>query len=116
VQYFGVTLTFDSPLPEPLKPGQRVRAEIELEDRERALVVPRQALFEVEGEAVVYRLQHGELTAVPVEVDAVGAGRVVIASGLAAGDRIALADPTAAAATELAGEGAARGPALPGAR
>jgi hypothetical protein len=51
---------------------------------------------------------------VPVEVEAVGAGRVVIAEGIAAGDRIALADPTAAAPEPA--ETAGRGPTLPGAR
>lgn len=115
VQYFGVTLTFDGDLPGALKPGQRVRAEIELENRPRALVVPRQALFEVDGEPVVYRFAGGALAPVPVEVEAVGAGRVVIAEGIAAGDRIALADPTVAAAPEPA-EPAGRGPTLPGAR
>jgi RND family efflux transporter MFP subunit len=115
VQYFGVTLTFEGALPAALKPGQRVRAEIELENRPRALVVPRQALFDVDGESVVYRFAGGELAAVPVKVEAVGAGRIVIAEGIAAGDRIALSDPTAAAAPEPA-ESGGRGPVLPGAR
>jgi hypothetical protein len=60
---------------------------------------------------VVYRLQAGALVAVPVGVGAVGAGRVVIASGLAAGDRIALADPEAASAEPAVKAGT--GPALP---
>ena len=114
VQYFGVTLTFDEVPAERFKVGQRVRAEIVLEEREKALVVPRQAVFEVEGKPVVYRLAGSDFEAVPVELGGMSAGRVVVAKGLAPGDRIALADPTAQAAPEPTAAGA-RGPTLPGA-
>lgn len=115
VQYFGVTVAFDAAPAERFKVGQRVRAEIVLEERERALVVPRQAVFEVDGKPVVYRLAGGgAFEPVEVELGGMSAGRVVVASGLAPGDRIALADPQAQAAPEPTAA-AARGPALPGA-
>jgi hypothetical protein len=121
VQYFGVTLAFDAAAQQALagfalKPGQRVRAEVELENRAAALVVPRQAVFEVDGKPTVYRLRGEALEPVAVELATMGAGRAVVASGLAAGDRIALADPAAAAPTPAPGGEAGRGPSLPGAR
>jgi RND family efflux transporter MFP subunit len=121
VQYFGVTLSFDEAASRRLaelglKPGQRLRAEVELENRAKALVVPRQAIFDVDGKSVVYRLRGDELERVAVELASLGAGRVVVSSGLAAGDRIALADPEAAAPTPAPGGGEpGRGPVLPGA-
>ena len=94
VQYFAVTLELESTDKEIMKPGQRVRATLLL-DQEDALVVPRQAVFEVEGASVVYRqVEGGGFEAVEVELGAGTPGRVVVEKGLAAGDRIALRDPT----------------------
>jgi HlyD family secretion protein len=115
VQYFGVALALDAMAGESFKVGQRVRAEIVLEEHEKAVVLPRQAVFEVEGKSVVYRLAGSSFETVPVVLGAMSAGRVVVTSGLAAGDRVALADPHAEATPE-ATPGASRGPELPGAR
>ena len=115
VQYFGVTLALDGPPPPALKVGHRVRAELALEDRAAAIVVPRQAVFEVEGESVVYRLRDGELEAVAVTLGPMAAGRAVVTAGLAAGDRIALADPKAAADAAATPAPGGAGPSLPGA-
>jgi multidrug efflux pump subunit AcrA (membrane-fusion protein) len=78
-----------------MRPGQRVQAELLLAAVEDALVVPRQAVFEVEGESVVYRRRDGGYEAVPVTLGPSGPGRVVVESGLEEGDVIALADPAA---------------------
>jgi multidrug resistance efflux pump len=113
VQYFAVTLELSETEPALMKPGQRVRATLIL-DKEEALMVPRQAVFEVEGAQVVYRRgQGGVFEPVEVELGAGTPGRVVVESGLTAGDQVALRDPTRREADDpakpsgVAGEGAA---------
>jgi HlyD family secretion protein len=94
VQYFGVTVALDRTDPRLMKPGTRVRAVLDIEDRARALAIPRQALFEKEGTRIVYRRQDGGFRAVSVDIATSSAGRVVITKGLKEGDEIALVDPT----------------------
>jgi multidrug efflux pump subunit AcrA (membrane-fusion protein) len=96
VSYLGVVVELDRTDPAIMKPGQRVRGALVL-DRQDALVVPRQAVFERAGASIVYRRGAHELTAVAVELGAATAGRVVVTRGLAAGDVIALRDPTRSA-------------------
>ena len=98
-QYFGLVLSFEETVPE-MKPGGRVKATLVLDSQE-ALSVPRHAVFERDGKSVVYRRANGHFEAVPVQLGATTPGRVVIRSGLSAGDHIALTDPTASA--ELGG-------------
>lgn len=114
VQYFGVTLTLDRANPQVMKPGQRVRANLLLEELKQALAVPRQAVFEREGKTVVYRRKpEGGFEPVPVTLGPSGMGKVVIESGLSPGDQVALMDPTRSL-DEPTGEGAdGNGPAKP---
>ncbi|HEY0781148.1 MAG TPA: hypothetical protein VGE98_01735, partial [Thermoanaerobaculia bacterium] len=94
VQYFAVTLRFQSTDPQIMKPGQRVQASLLLDERKDALTVPRQAVFEPDGKPVVYRQKaDGGFAAVPVVLGPSGMGRVVIEAGISAGDVLALADP-----------------------
>jgi len=96
VQYFAVTLELPETDPKVMKPGQRVQATLLLDESRDALLVPRQAVFDREGRSIVYRQRKGRGGFEPVEVK-LGAstlGRVVIASGIAAGDVLALRDPT----------------------
>ena len=58
VQYFGVTITLDKTDPRVMKPGTRVRAVLDVENRAKAFAIPRQALFEKDGKKIVYR-RHG---------------------------------------------------------
>lgn len=93
VQYFAVVLALDKTDHDVMKPGQRVRATLIL-DAADALVVPRQAIVAKEGKSFVYK--KGKLGFEPAEVE-LGpgtSGRVVVTKGLAAGDVIALRDPT----------------------
>ncbi len=107
VQYFGVILAFAGPSAE-LKPGTRVRATLELEDIQDALVVPRQAIFQENGESRVY--VHAGSGATPfsvrtVEIQATSLALVAIAHGVKPGERVALerpADATIAAAPAAA--------------
>jgi HlyD family secretion protein len=99
VQYFAVTLALARTDPRVMKPGQRVQATLFLEQRKGALLVPRQALFDREGRTVVYRRDprsRGGNGFVPVEVKLgpSSLGRVVVDSGLHAGDVLAMRDPT----------------------
>src|SRR5205085_10176856 len=55
VQYFGVTVALDRTDPAMMKPGARVRAVLEIENRNNVFSIPRQALFEKEGRKLVYR-------------------------------------------------------------
>jgi len=94
VQYFAVTLELERTDPEAMKPGQRVRATLIL-DKEDALVIPRQAVFDADGQTVVYRqVDGGAFEPVEVTLGAGTPGRVVVEQGLEPGDRIALRDPT----------------------
>jgi HlyD family secretion protein len=92
VKFFETTI----PLPSTavsLKPGQRVRALILVDDLRDAITIPRGALFEKDGRRIVYRLEGGRFTAVEVVVGRRSIGRVVVEKGLVPGDRIALNDP-----------------------
>jgi len=93
VQYFAVVITLDKTDHAVMKPGQRVRATLIL-DKADALVVPRQAVIGKEGKNVVYKRGAHGFEPVEVELGAGTSGRVVVAKGLAAGDVIALRDPT----------------------
>jgi multidrug efflux pump subunit AcrA (membrane-fusion protein) len=93
VQYFGVTLKLDKSDTKVMKPGARVKASVELANMKNALLVPRQAVFEVKGDRVVYVRRGGRFSAAPVTIEGSTAGRVVVTKGLKAGDVIALSDP-----------------------
>ncbi len=94
VQYFGVTLELARTDPRVMKPGQRVQAVLRLDQRRDALLVPRQAVFDREGRSVVYRKGAHGFEPVEVKLGASTMGRIVVESGLAAGDLLALRDPT----------------------
>jgi RND family efflux transporter MFP subunit len=94
VQYFGATITLDHTDPSLMKPGARVRAVLDVEDRAGAFSIPRQAIFEKQGKKLVYRKHGGKFEPVTIEIGSSSAGRVVVTKGLAKGDEIALRDPT----------------------
>jgi HlyD family secretion protein len=91
-QYFGVVLALSKTDPAVMKPGQRVRARLQVDDRE-ALVVPRPALFDRDGKWTVYRREGNGFTPVQVKLGASTAGLVAIESGLKPDDVIALREP-----------------------
>jgi HlyD family secretion protein len=116
VQYFSVMLDLGRTEPALMKPGQRVQASLLLEERKGALAVPRQAIFERDGKTVVYRRAAGSVLGfepVPVKLGPSGMGRVVVESGLQAGDEIALADPARTEETAKKPEEGAKAPAGP---
>ncbi|HEY0251686.1 MAG TPA: hypothetical protein VGC41_09175 [Kofleriaceae bacterium] len=93
VNYFGVTIKLDVTDANIMKPGQRVRSTLVL-DQEDAIVVPRQAVFEKDGKPTVYRQTASGFTPQVVTLGSATAGRIVIKTGLTDGETIALRDPT----------------------
>jgi HlyD family secretion protein len=112
VQYFAVTLELARTDPKVMKPGQRVQANLILEERKEALLVPRQAVFEREGKLIVYRRKPDGFDPVEVALGPSTMGRVVIDSGIAAGDVLALRDPNRSADEPEATPGQ-EGPSVP---
>jgi HlyD family secretion protein len=111
VKYFEATLSLARTDPSFMKPGQKVRAVIRLEEADGALAIPRGAVFEKDGKRIVYRKEGGGFVPVEITIGRQSISRVVLASGLAAGDVIALRDPTAKRAlgpSASGGEGTAK--------
>jgi HlyD family secretion protein len=94
VQYFAVTLALGKTDPKVMKPGQRVQALLLLDQRKDALLVPRQAVFDREGRSIVYRQGKRGFEPVEVKLGASTMGRILVESGIASGDVLALRDPT----------------------
>lgn len=110
VKYFETVLALEKPDPSFMRPGERVRAVVMLEEADGVVAIPRGALFEKDGKRVVYRRESGGFAPVEVKVGRNSVSRIVVESGLRPGDRVALRDPTLKAATP-AGAGAAAAPA-----
>lgn len=111
VQYFSLVLSLERTDPAVMKPGQRVGADLVMDERPQALVVPRDAVFEKDGKKVVYRREDGEFRPTEVELGPVALGKVVIERGVEEGDVVALRDPTRVDDEE---KPAPEGPAQPG--
>jgi HlyD family secretion protein len=95
VKYFEATLSLARTEPSFMKPGQKVRAVVRLDEADGVLAIPRGAVFEKDGKRVVYRREGGAFVPVEITIGRQSISRVVLGSGLAAGDVIALRDPTA---------------------
>ncbi|MEM7052030.1 MAG: efflux RND transporter periplasmic adaptor subunit [Acidobacteriota bacterium] len=105
VQYFSVVLTLEETDPAVMKPGQRVRAELLVEERPDALVVPRQAIFERDGEFVVFARQGAGFEPRSVVMATTFLGQSVV-EGLDEGTEIALVDPAASSSSASSQEAA----------
>ena len=91
-QYFAVTLSIDKTDKALMKPGQRVRASLNIASVD-AIVVPRQCIFDVDGEMVAYKRVASSFEAVKVKLGPGTPGRVVVEQGLSDGDIIATQSP-----------------------
>jgi RND family efflux transporter MFP subunit len=92
-----------------LLPNTFARAEVTVGARSAALVIPREALLQSPGGAVVYRVRDGKVEALTPKLGPGDERRVVIEAGLAEGDVVAisglanLADGAAVKVAETAG-------------
>ncbi len=93
VQYFGVTLELEATDPATMKPGQRVRATLVLAELDDAVVVPRQAVAQADGESWVYVRRGVGFEPRKVEIGASSMGLMVVTEGLDGGEVIALRPP-----------------------
>jgi len=93
-KFFGVTIQIKESEPR-LRPGMTARVEIRVQEREKSLFVPLEAVFEKDGRTLAY-VARGR-RAVPREI-ALGpsnADFVVVEKGLSRGERVCLRDPGA---------------------
>ncbi len=107
VKYFEATLSLARTDPSFMRPGQKVRAVVRLEEADGVLAIPRGAVFDKDGKRVVYRREGGSFVPVEITIGRQSISRVVLASGILAGDVIALRDPTVKRALGPAGAGGA---------
>ena len=105
VQYFGVTLELLDTDDLPARPGQRIRATLFLEERDAALVVPRQAIFGDSSAPRVYVVEGDGFTAREVEIASQSMGLVVLDEGIEEGDVVALEEPDLAKDGDGDGDG-----------
>ncbi|HET8647542.1 MAG TPA: efflux RND transporter periplasmic adaptor subunit [Vicinamibacteria bacterium] len=96
-KFFGVTVQINES-DARLRPGMSARVDIQVEERADALSVPLEAVFERDGRAVCHVWRRGAFEARPVVLGPSNRDFVVVLKGLAAGERVALRDPGAAAA------------------
>ena len=87
---FTVELAFTDSVPPSLRIGQTLRAQVELGNPERVLVIPRGDFYSVTGGQWIYRVVPGERRAVRVPI---GLGRqnprqYEVLEGLQPGDRV----------------------------
>ena len=90
---FDLRITLDQIDPR-LRPGMTVQITIVIDRIPDVLVVPVQATFQKEGETFAYVWTRSKFREQKIDVSRRSGDRVVVSKGLAAGERIALEDPT----------------------
>jgi len=93
-KYFGVTIEIDQSEPR-LRPGMTARVEILAEQRESAVFVPVDAVFERDGRTLCYVARGGEVEEREVVLGPASVDHVVVEQGLRPGERVSLVDPHA---------------------
>ena len=59
-----------------------------------AIIIPAQAMFEKSGQNVVYVWRSGEFEETPIQVGRKSGDRILVANGIASGEKLVLRDPT----------------------
>ena len=77
-----------------IRSGMSATAIIELDQLPQVIVVPDTAVFSRDGQAIVYAVSGRSIEPRPVTIARRSRDRVAITAGLAAGERIAMRDPT----------------------
>lgn len=89
---FDVTVALDDH-DERLRPGMTATLRVATETLSNALMVPPQAVFSTGSQDVVYVVHRGTAERRRIEIDRRNADHVVVRSGLAEGERVALKEP-----------------------
>lgn len=79
-----------------LRPGMTANLRVSTESIAAALMVPPQAVFASENGEVVYVVSHGRVERRHIEVDRRNADHVLVRTGVAEGERVALKEPAEA--------------------
>ena len=90
---FRVISTFDGG--GVLQPGMFGRLQIDYDNRAAALVVPRSALLDDEGDPAVFLVRANKVTRVPVKLGYLDGGWAEIRAGIKLGDQVVIAGKTA---------------------
>jgi HlyD family secretion protein len=98
---FDVNIDFDKE-DERIRPGMSATIRVAVDRLERALLVPSRAVIQTDGQSIVYVATRNGFEARPVTIARRSQEQVAIASGVKAGERIALRDPTRPDATGAA--------------
>ena len=107
---FDVTIEFDKE-DDRIRPGMSATIRVAVDRLERALLVPSRAVIQTDGQPIVYVAGRNGFEARPVTIARRSQEQVAIASGVTAGERVALRDPTRADAA--AGNAPASAPPIP---
>lgn len=90
---FEMRISVDKP-DERLRPGMSATARVAVGRIENAILVPAGAVFSVDGQQVVYKLDGRAFKKVVIEVQRRSREQVAVKSGVAPGDKLALTNPT----------------------
>ncbi len=77
-----------------MRPGMSASARVVVDRMPNVMIVPAEAVFQRNGQSIVYVLQRRGFQARTVILGRRGSGNVIIASGVKPGERVALKDPT----------------------
>jgi RND family efflux transporter MFP subunit len=77
-----------------IRPGMSATGRIAVEKVANGILVPPEAVFEKNGGSVAYVLHRSQFEERPVQVARRSKGELLIGSGLQAGEKVALKDPT----------------------
>lgn len=91
---FAATLAFHDPPPSGLRAGMTVIARIAVADAAAATLVPRRALFQLNGHTVVLTRRRSVVTTVPIVPGVKGSQAVEVKGALAVGDLVAVGPET----------------------
>jgi RND family efflux transporter MFP subunit len=90
---FNLLIALDQRDPR-LKPGMTANATVVVDRVPDAITIPALAMFQKSGQSVAYVWTGSAFREQPIEIGRTSRDRVLVASGLKAGDRVALKDPT----------------------
>jgi HlyD family secretion protein len=90
---FDVNIEFDKE-DDRIRPGMSATVRVAVDRLEKALLVPARAVIQTDGKSIVYVAGRDGFEARPVTIARRSQEQVAISSGVKAGERVALRDPT----------------------